>query len=291
MATVKELFEGKPLRNPLHPALVHLPIALFPLSVLLDVASWIFADAGNGTILVHGAFVCIIAGLAGGLLAGVVGFVDYTDIRSDHPAKKTATLHLTLNLIALALFGISAGLRNGAPGDEGVAKTSMVPLLASVAGLALLSYSGYLGGHLVYGDGIAVGRHRRRTRTPDATIVVQEGDRRIGAVGQAVPVADDAALREGETLRVDVAGVIVTIARVNGSPYAFQEFCTHRYGPLSEGELRGCEVVCPWHNSRFDVRTGKITNGPARVDLRTFRVESRDGKIWVSVEAGAERQR
>jgi nitrite reductase/ring-hydroxylating ferredoxin subunit/uncharacterized membrane protein len=275
MATFKDLLEGKPFRSPLHPALVHLPIALFPISVLLDLASWMFGD-GSNTALVHGAFACILLGLATGLLAGLVGLVDYTDIRDDHPAKKIATRHMILNLVALGIFGASAGLRLGHWDAE---KTAALPLILSLAGLALLSYSGYLGGHLVYEDGIAVGRHRRRTRLPETTIVARATETPAKA---AVPVADDSAIREGETLRAEVSGVIVTIARVEGALYAFQEFCTHRYGPLSEGALEGCDVVCPWHNSRFDVRTGKVTHGPAKMDLRTFRVESRDGKIWVT---------
>jgi nitrite reductase/ring-hydroxylating ferredoxin subunit/uncharacterized membrane protein len=278
MAALKDLLEGKPLRSPLHPALVHLPIALFPISVLLDWASWIFpGDGGAG--LVRGAFCCIVAGLATGLLAGVVGIVDYTDIRDDHPAKKIATLHLVLNLVALGLFGVGAGLRYGMPDAT---KTAMLPLVVSLVALAVLLYSGYLGGQLVYGDGIAVGRHRRRTPIPEATIIVPVAGQDAGL---PVMVANDADIADGETLRVEVGGVIVTIARVEGALHAFQEFCTHRYGPLSEGALQGCEVVCPWHNSRFDVRTGKVTHGPAKIDLRTFRVESREGKIWIEVSA------
>jgi nitrite reductase/ring-hydroxylating ferredoxin subunit len=65
--------------------------------------------------------------------------------------------------------------------------------------------------------------------------------------------------------------------------FAFQEFCTHRFGPLSEGAFDGFNLQCPWHNSCFDVRTGKVTNGPAKVDLKTFKMETRDGKIGVLI--------
>lgn len=257
------------MRAPLHPALVHLPIALLPLSAVLDVASWI-ATAGN-PIWVRGAFIAIVAGIVTGLLAGVVGMVDYTDIRDDHPAKKVATLHMVLNLVALGLFGMGAGLRYG---DLDAGKTATLPFVVSLVALAVLSYSGYLGGHLVYADGVGVGRHRRRTPLPEKTIVTRPKEPKVA-------VADVSALVERGTLRVQVDGVVMTIARVEGKLHAFQEFCTHRFGPLSEGELRGCEVVCPWHNSRFDVRTGKVMHGPAKVDLRTFEVESREGRIWV----------
>jgi nitrite reductase/ring-hydroxylating ferredoxin subunit/uncharacterized membrane protein len=269
MPPLKDILEGKPVRSPLHPAIVHLPIALFPLSVIFDVASWM-TSRGN-VPLGRASFLCLLAGIATALIAAVFGVVDYTDIRDDHPAKKTATAHLVLNLIAVGIFAASAGLRFGELAEP---KTPALPLILSVIGVCVLSYSGYLGGVLVYDDGIGVGRHRRPTRTPTGTIAVH-------TKGRATAVASETDLREGETLRVDLDGAIVAVVRTGSEVHAFQEFCTHRYGPLSEGEFRGCEVICPWHGSRFDFRTGKVTGGPAKVDLRVFRAEIRDGKIWV----------
>jgi nitrite reductase/ring-hydroxylating ferredoxin subunit/uncharacterized membrane protein len=271
MMPLKEILEGRPLRTPLHPALVHLPIALLPLSVVFDVASWIFRRPE--LMLVPGAFLCIVAGLATGLIAAVFGVVDYIGIRNDHPAKRTATWHMLLNILALGLFAAGAGLRYGELSDV---QTSGTSLIVSVVGLLVLGYSGYLGGILVYDDGVGVGRHRRRTRTPESTLTVRGSETTLA-------VAEDSAVREGETLRVDVNGTLVVITRIAGGLHAFQEFCTHRQGPLSEGAFRGCEVICPWHRSHFDIRTGKATQGPATVDLRVFRVESRNGKIWVDV--------
>lgn len=273
MTALKEVMEGKPVRAPIHPAVVHLPIALFPLSVVLDLLSrlWDGADAP----LVGAAFISLVAGLATALLAAVFGFIDYTDIRDDHPAKKTATAHLILNLIAVGLFAGSAGLRFGALDEPA---TPTLPLLVSLAGLVVLGYSGYLGGKLVYDEGVGVGRHRQRTRPLPATIVVKSRQ------GEAVAIANDRDLREGETLRIEVDGCAMTLARVKGTVCAVQDFCTHRYAPLSEGRIDGCELTCPWHRSRFDLRTGKVTQGPAKVDLRTFPTEVRDGKIWVSAK-------
>lgn len=276
MPTLKDSLEGKPVRSPLHPALVHIPIALFPLSSILDVASHLFTSPE--TRLVYAAFICLIAGIASALFAAIFGIVDYTDIRDDHPAKKTATAHMALNLVAVGLYAGSAGLRFDA---FDASATPTLPLVLSLVALAVLGYSGYLGGSLVYDHGIGVGRHRRKTRLPERTITLR-------SPAQPVAVADDGALGEGETLRVDIDGLVMAVARLDGAVYAFQEFCTHRYAPLSEGKLSGCEVTCPWHRSRFDVRTGEPTQGPAKVPLRTFRTDVRDGKIWVWTEgAGA----
>lgn len=269
MAALKDLIEGKPLRCPLHPALVHLPIALFPLSVALDLLSRFASPATN--LWVKTAFITLLIGIGTALVAAVAGIVDYTDIRDDHPAKKTATAHLILNLIAVGLFAASAGLRFSNLQDTQVATT---PLILSLAGLALLGYSGYLGGVLVYDDGIGVGRHRRRTRLPQTTVTVKTD-------GQPAVIGAAGDLDEGASLRVSVDGNVATVVRIKEGVFAFQEFCPHRYGPLSEGKIDGCEVTCPWHASRFDVRSGKVLAGPAKVDLRTYRVEERDGKLWI----------
>ncbi|HLF36812.1 MAG TPA: Rieske (2Fe-2S) protein, partial [Anaerolineales bacterium] len=48
--------------------------------------------------------------------------------------------------------------------------------------------------------------------------------------------------------------------------------CTHEGGPLSEGDLQGTVITCPWHGSRFDVTSGKLVRGPTQRPLQTFRV-------------------
>jgi nitrite reductase/ring-hydroxylating ferredoxin subunit len=229
----------------------------------------------------------MLVGVITALIASVPGFVDYTDIRSDHPAKRTATAHMTLNLIVVALYGINLGVRSSSLADP---RISLLPLALSLVGIALLSVSGYLGGRLVYDDGIGVGRHKRRTPTPEETIhlstsdAVKEGDTIF------VPLPDAERLANQETLRVEIDGLVMTIAKIDNQVFAFQEFCTHRFGPLSEGSFDGFNVQCPWHNSCFDVRTGKVTQGPAKLDLKTFRMEKRDGKICVGLPLALAKQ-
>lgn len=274
---LKDFLEGKPLRHPVHPMLVHFPIGLFILSFILDLASLAFPSVPN---LVRDSFYAMLVGVITALIAAVPGFVDYTDIRSDHPAKRTATAHMILNLMAVALYGINLGLRSSMLADS---KITLLPLVFSLAGVALLSASGYLGGRLVYDEGIAVGRHKRHTPTPQETLHFSAADFASSETFDAVsiPISEAERLQDGETLRVEIDGQVMAIARIDNRFYGFQEFCTHRFGPLSEGGFVGLNVRCPWHNSCFDVRTGKVTQGPAKVDLKTFPVEERDGKIYV----------
>src|SRR6184192_3681682 len=195
---LKDFLEGKPLRHPLHPMLVHFPIGLFLLSLLLDLASVAFPSVPN---LIRDSFYAMLLGVITALIAAVPGVVDYTDIRSDHPAKRTATTHLTLNLIVVALYGINLGVRSSSLVDP---KISFGPLILSLVGIALLSVSGYLGGRLVYDDGIGVGRHKRRTPTPEKTLrfSTANGDREGDVVFVPIPEAKN--LRDQETLRVEI---------------------------------------------------------------------------------------
>src|SRR6266704_4945084 len=149
---LKDFLEGKPLRHPLHPMLVHFPIGLFLLSFLLDLASLVFPSVPN---IVRDSFYAMLLGVITALMAAVPGFVDYTDIRRDHPAKRTATAHMTLNLIVVALYAINLAVRFSADVDL---RVHPLAFSFSLVGVAVLSISGYLGGQLVYDDGIGVGR-------------------------------------------------------------------------------------------------------------------------------------
>ncbi len=80
---------------------------------------------------------------------------------------------------------------------------------------------------------------------------------------------------------VDVAGERVCIVNVEGKYYALGNVCTHVGGPLDEGTLEGYEVECPWHGSKFDVRTGEPTKPPARRPVPTYEVKIQDNNILV----------
>jgi 3-phenylpropionate/trans-cinnamate dioxygenase ferredoxin component len=63
---------------------------------------------------------------------------------------------------------------------------------------------------------------------------------------------------------------------------AFDDYCPHRAGPLSEGPLTPTTIGCPWHASVFDLETGKPLCGPARRSLLLRVVRVNKGMIEVS---------
>ncbi|MCX5425980.1 MULTISPECIES: non-heme iron oxygenase ferredoxin subunit [Streptomyces] len=67
-----------------------------------------------------------------------------------------------------------------------------------------------------------------------------------------------------------------------GEFYATADTCTHEKWSLgSDSDLEGCEVTCPLHMARFDIRTGEALCFPATVALRTYATEIDDGKVFV----------
>jgi nitrite reductase/ring-hydroxylating ferredoxin subunit len=75
-----------------------------------------------------------------------------------------------------------------------------------------------------------------------------------------------------------IGGRRIAVYNVDGLFYATDDECTHSGGPLSEGELEGKVITCPWHGSCFDVTDGSVQCRPAVKPVKTFRVTV-DGEI------------
>jgi nitrite reductase/ring-hydroxylating ferredoxin subunit len=76
----------------------------------------------------------------------------------------------------------------------------------------------------------------------------------------------------GKTHLVFLNGKAAAVYNVGGEFYATSDACTHAGGPLSEGELEGVKVTCPWHGSCFNVTDGAVLRGPAVTPVRSYRV-------------------
>jgi len=83
---------------------------------------------------------------------------------------------------------------------------------------------------------------------------------------------------------VEAGGQSIAIFNLGGSFYAIQNTCPHRQGPLAEGMLAGEEVICPWHGSRFNVKTGAVLTPPARQGVKSFPVRMTGDDVEVEIE-------
>jgi 3-phenylpropionate/trans-cinnamate dioxygenase ferredoxin component len=77
----------------------------------------------------------------------------------------------------------------------------------------------------------------------------------------------------------DESGIVV--ANIDGQFCAFANVCPHEGGPLVEGELDRDGVICPWHFTRFDVRTGVAIEGVTDAPIPVYEVVVEGDQILV----------
>jgi len=86
----------------------------------------------------------------------------------------------------------------------------------------------------------------------------------------------------GEGRVVEADGKALALFNVGGVFYALDNACSHRGGPLGEGEIEGTVAVCPWHAWRWDVKTGANVNNPA-VKMACFPVTLDGDSVFVEL--------
>lgn len=94
-------------------------------------------------------------------------------------------------------------------------------------------------------------------------------------------LADD--FEDEDIEQITVGPLAIAVYRAKGNFYATQDLCTHERAYLSDGILIDCVVECPFHQGRFDVRTGAALGAPVIVPLKTYPLKIVDGKIYVNV--------
>ena len=99
--------------------------------------------------------------------------------------------------------------------------------------------------------------------------------------GGFVKVAEAKDIQPSKMKEVRMNSEDICIVNINGKYYAIGNVCTHEGGPLADGTLDGYEVECPWHGSKFDVRTGEVTNSPASEPEPTYEVKVEGNSILV----------
>src|ERR1700689_4439604 len=90
-----------------------------------------------------------------------------------------------------------------------------------------------------------------------------------------------AELADGGMLVGHVGGDAVLLARRGADIFAVDAHCSHYHGPLADGLMVGETVRCPWHHACFDLRTGEALRAPALSPLSCWKVEQKDGQVFV----------
>ncbi|MCC6492354.1 MAG: Rieske 2Fe-2S domain-containing protein [Pirellulales bacterium] len=258
--------------HPLHPMLIAFPIAFVTTAPIADlVGIW----GGWREAWLIGAY-SSLAAVVTGLFAAAPGLVDYfLVVPPQSSGKRRATWHMAINATALVAFAAGWAFR-----DWHTLQPQALAVALEIAGWALISVGGWLGGTLVYRNQIGIDhRYAEAGKWREVSIQAAPGE------PVAVPGADQ--LKPGQMMLIHVGGRRIVLARTESAFRAFDDRCTHRGGSLAAGVL-ACDVVaCPWHGSQFSVVDGKVQAGPATEPLSTYPVLESHGEIRIELASSS----
>ena len=101
------------------------------------------------------------------------------------------------------------------------------------------------------------------------------------------PVCAAADVPENSVISREVGDELVAIYNIAGTFYATEGRCTHGLANLADGILEGNQIECSFHFGAFDVPSGKPTQPPCFVALKTFKTEVRDGQVFIDLDTPA----
>jgi uncharacterized membrane protein len=122
--------------NPVYPMLFMFPLGLLVTAAIFDVANLAGGFALLGTV----AYWHVVAGIVGGLAAGLVGLVDLVGTRHGSRARRTAVTYGLVNLGVLLLFAVVLMVRMGDPNRAASGGLVTLELLTLVAGVLLARF-------------------------------------------------------------------------------------------------------------------------------------------------------
>jgi nitrite reductase/ring-hydroxylating ferredoxin subunit/uncharacterized membrane protein len=243
---VSSLVSGTWLGHPLHPALTDLPIGSWTSAFVLDFV--------GGKASRRAAQALVGLGVLTALPTAAAGIADWADTGGE--AKRIGAVHALTNSVGLGLYYLSWKSRRRGHHARGV--------MWALAGATAATVGATLGGHLVYRLGLGVDVNAPEEGPQEWTTAEQSEEvkgidgRYLGAGRTKVLATHDATGWHGIGAR-----------------------CSHRGGPLQQGEfVDGC-VVCPWHHSRFRLDDGSIVDGPATAPQPQYEVREQAGTYSV----------
>jgi nitrite reductase/ring-hydroxylating ferredoxin subunit/uncharacterized membrane protein len=243
----KDLLAGTWLGHPVHPMLTDVPIGAWTSAFVLDLFGGRQARRASDAL--------VGVGVLAALPTAATGLSDLADV--EHSEQRIlGTAHALGNVTAVALYGGSFLARRRGRRDLGVR--------LAMLGAAVVTGSGFLGGHLAYRKGVGVDETVFRPRLDDWTPVLAEGE-----------------LAEAEPRRASAGGADILLYRRRDRVFALADRCSHRGGPLHEGRVHDGQVTCPWHQSTFRLDDGSIVQGPATAPQPCYEVRLRDGAVEV----------
>jgi len=241
--TRRDALTGRRLGHPAHPAAVTVPLGCWTAATVLDIVGGSGARGAARRLVGLGV-------LAAGPTAAS-GAADWLDTRGAE--QRVGLAHAAANAGATGLFALSWMLRR---------RHHLLGVGAGAAAMALAGAGGHLGGHLAYRRGVGVNTTAFRSGPSDWRII------------------DVDPPNAGDPVEIRGDGVALVAVAEGGDLHVLEDRCTHRGGPLHEGDVTDGCITCPWHGSRFALRTGAVVAGPASVPQPVYEVDRPTGAPW-----------
>jgi len=246
---VKDALSGTWLGHALHPLLTDLPIGTWTSATLLDLF--------GGKASRPAARKLVGVGLASAAPTALTGWTDWADTEpGSDEVRRIGIVHAVSNVTAAVLYGASYAARRRGSHTTGV--------LFGLAGATAMSAGGWLGGDLSYARGVGVNETLFRNEPADWT-----------------PVLDASMLVDDRPTAALAGEREVLIVKRDGVVHALANRCAHRGGPLSDGELKGDCIVCPWHDTHFRLEDGSVEQGPSTYAQPVYEARVQDGRVEV----------
>lgn len=246
---VKDVLSGTWLGHALHPLLTDVPIGTWTSATLLDLFGGEASRPASKKL--------IGVGLMAAVPTALTGWTDWADTEpGSDEVRRIGIVHAISNVTAAVLYGASFAARRRGAHTTGV--------LFGLAGAGAMGAGGWLGGDLSYTRGVGVNESLFKNDPADWT-----------------PVLDASMLVDDRPTAALAGEREMLIVKRNGVIHALANRCAHRGGPLSDGELVGDCIVCPWHDTHFRLDDGSVEQGPSAYPQPVYEARVQDGRIEV----------
>lgn len=254
-AWLKDFLHGTWLGHALHPLITDVPVGALTAALLLD----ILGGLGN-TAAYEGAKWATALGVLAMLGAMAAGIADFTGTFGRE--TRYGTIHQLFMYASLVLYLLSLGVRFGV-----IAGTATQWTIFAVVGYGLLAVGAYIGGEIVFGIGYMVDRHAWDTG------------------GNKWAALDRAEFPEDEPARATAGGENLLVVRQGDALHVLHDTCAHAGCDLSDGGKivggKRDQIECACHGSRYRLRDGQVTRGPATYDQPLYEVRRTEDRIEV----------
>lgn len=249
---IMDFLHGVWLKHPLHPVMTDIPIGAWTAGLAMDTAEAVTGSKSFGA----GADLATAIGVGGAAGAAITGITDWQ--YASGRTRRVGLAHAILNTLSLGLYIGSLIARKN--------KNRSLGFGMALAGYSTMIASAYLGGDMVYRQKMGV-NHASADRMPSKfTSVMAEAD-----------------LEPDTPTRVLVNETPILLVKQDDRIFALVETCAHLGAPLSEGTLTSDgTIICPWHQSQFQLDDGSIINGPSTYPQPCLDVRIYGGQIQVA---------